>query len=448
MKVLILGPSGSGKTYISHALQRLGISAFDDGDIKGLSAWYDKSGNKVAVPETADEALENHYSFLWSKRFLAKFLDKFSGTDVYIFGGSGNIFDMFSLFDQVYFLKITPELQKERLYSSSRENPMMDRNENGLVVWGDWFEEQARKYDIPFVDASQTPEEIFAVISRKQKQTNKEKRSRTSLGVSILRAVHQELDSGSKILADEVILRLLPPDMIRHIRENPDRYSNVGARRLRSHVLLRSRYAEDCLAEAFQRGIRQYIILGAGLDTFAYRRPEWASELKIFELDHPASQLEKTEKLAYAGIGIPENLTFIPIDLESRSLSDALSGTSFHFDQPVFISWLGVMPYLYPETNDKILQFIASLPVSSELVFTFAPKDNRGKPHPLAAGAAALNEPWLTRINSDELWEKLIGFGFSQVSFLKSKEAEKRYYADSGNNLPPPWREVIVRAVV
>jgi len=138
MKVLIFGPSGSGKTYTSHALQKKGINAYDDGDIKGLSCWYDKYGNKIMAPGTAGEALDNHYSFLWSKRFLEKFLRDF--TDVYVFGGSGNLFDVLDLFDKVFFLKVEPQLQKERILSSSRETPLMDMNANGIITWGDGVE--------------------------------------------------------------------------------------------------------------------------------------------------------------------------------------------------------------------------------------------------------------------------------------------------------------------
>ena len=117
---------------MSHALQNLGIHAFDDIDIEGLSAWYDKNGKKIAAPENADEAITNHYSFHWSKKFLTNFLSKFS--TVYIFGGSGNITNMFDLFDKVYFLKVDSELQRKRLQSASRQNSRMDRNENGLII--------------------------------------------------------------------------------------------------------------------------------------------------------------------------------------------------------------------------------------------------------------------------------------------------------------------------
>jgi len=162
MKVLIFGPSGSGKTYISHALSDLGINAFDDPDIEGLSGWYSRDGQKVPVPKTAEEAFSNNYSFLWSKEFLADFLRKFS--DVYLFGGSGNIGDVLDLFDKVYFLKVDPELQKQRLRSPSRPTPLMDVNEATLVVWGAWLEEMAGQQNIPFVDASQMPEQIFQAI--------------------------------------------------------------------------------------------------------------------------------------------------------------------------------------------------------------------------------------------------------------------------------------------
>lgn len=164
MKVLVFGPSGSGKTYVSHALRKQGINAYDDGDIKGLSAWYDREGNKVAEPATADQALNNNYSFLWSKRFLRKFLSRFS--DVYVFGGCGNIFNMTDLFDSTFFLKVAPDIQRERILYSSRETPLMDFNESGVVIWGEWIEQEAKKRNIPFIDATLTPTEIFAIISR------------------------------------------------------------------------------------------------------------------------------------------------------------------------------------------------------------------------------------------------------------------------------------------
>ncbi|WP_214073652.1 hypothetical protein [Mucilaginibacter sp. dw_454] len=164
MKVLIFGPSGSGKTYITKVLQHAGINAYDDADIEGLSNWYDQNGRKVTAPATADEATAKHYSFLWSKKAMAGFIDQFD--DVYVFGGSGNVWSVFDLFDKVYFLKIEPQLQRQRLMSPHRPTPLMDMNDEGFVIWGDWFEQMAKEKDIPFVDADQTPEQIFEIISQ------------------------------------------------------------------------------------------------------------------------------------------------------------------------------------------------------------------------------------------------------------------------------------------
>lgn len=162
MKVLVLGPSGSGKTYVSQALKRAGINAFDDGEIEGLSAWYSPEGKKVPEPATVEEARAGRYTFLWSRRTLNRFLA--GQEEVYLFGGSGNVFDLIDLFDKVYFLKVEPQLQKERLRSPSRPTPLMDEDSEGQVVWGAWFEEAARKHNITFIDASLSPMEIYALI--------------------------------------------------------------------------------------------------------------------------------------------------------------------------------------------------------------------------------------------------------------------------------------------
>ena len=162
MKVLVLGPSGSGKTYIAHALNKEGINTFDADEIKDLSAWY-KDGKKVAAPVTAKEATDNHYAFLWSREFLEDFLVQFK--DVYIFGGSGNVFNIIDLFDKVFFLKIDPLTQKKRLLIS-RKNSVVDFNDDELVIWGAWFEQEVKKRKIAIVDAALSPNEIFNIINK------------------------------------------------------------------------------------------------------------------------------------------------------------------------------------------------------------------------------------------------------------------------------------------
>jgi len=164
MKTLIFGPSGSGKTYVSNALKKLGINSFDADTIEGLSAWY-KNGEKVSKPQSAQEALNGQYSFLWSRAFLENFL--ITNEDVFIFGGSGNLFELTELFDKVYFLKIDPKTQKERIQNSTTRNSRMDFKNNELIIWGKWLEEEARKKNILFVDGTLTPLEIYSIISSK-----------------------------------------------------------------------------------------------------------------------------------------------------------------------------------------------------------------------------------------------------------------------------------------
>lgn len=165
MKVLVFGPSGAGKTYVSSELRKLGYNAVDADTINDLSAWYDGEGNKVMYPQEADSGFLDNHSFLWNKDFLREYLK--DTHDIYLFGVSGNIFDMLDLFNRVYFLKIDSETQKERLKHDSRENPMgkTEYQRENAVKWGKELEEEAERFKIPFIDASLTPEEIFNLIS-------------------------------------------------------------------------------------------------------------------------------------------------------------------------------------------------------------------------------------------------------------------------------------------
>ena len=164
MKVLVFGPSGSGKTYVSSELRKLGVNAIDADAIKELSSWYDGAGNKITYPENADQIFLDNHSFLWDREFLKDYLNK--NPNIYLFGASGNIFHMLDLFDKVYFLKIDPEIQKERLTYESRENPMgnTEYQRENAVIWGQELEEKARKLNIPFIKATLSPKEIIEII--------------------------------------------------------------------------------------------------------------------------------------------------------------------------------------------------------------------------------------------------------------------------------------------
>lgn len=278
--------------------------------------------------------------------------------------------------------------------------------------------------------------------------------SNTAKGVAVLRAVHQLIDQEPRILDDAVVTRLFDPEMLDSIRAHPERFQTSTMRGLRSHVVTRSRYAEDRLAEAHARGVRHYLSLGAGLDTFAYRQPAWAHDLRIIEIDHPASQRAKRERLAAAGIAIPPNVEFVPIDFEISSLRQGLSTSSF-FDptRPAFVSWLGVMVYLTMDASDAVFRFVASLPSSSEIVFTFAgperprPDEEPGRPG-LADLAAGVGEPWLTRIESEDLLEHLRTFPFSSVTLLSPAEIDERYIRGRTDGLRAPRESRIMSAIV
>jgi methyltransferase (TIGR00027 family) len=260
--------------------------------------------------------------------------------------------------------------------------------------------------------------------------------SRTALGVAALRAAHQVLDQQPLILEDPVAIRLLDPGALQHIRGKEAELQGPSARGLRSHVVLRSRFTEDHLRERAEAGVSQYVILGAGLDTFAYRQPSWARGLSVFEVDHPATQEAKRMRLHAGGLECPPNLAFAPVDFESSSLREGLQAAGLDFTRPAFFSWLGVTMYLTEEAIDATLRFAAAFPAGSGMVLTFAQPEGSG----LADLAAAAGEPWITRFTPLGMETKLRETGFSRVAFLEPEEAAARYYQDRSDGLPPPRR--------
>ena len=271
--------------------------------------------------------------------------------------------------------------------------------------------------------------------------------SNTAVRAATLRAVHQLIDEEPKILNDHIVLRLLDASTLDQIHLNQNKFRTLRMIAMRSHIVLRSRYTEDRLAEAVDNGIQQYLMLGVGLDTFPYRQPHWARVLHIFELDHSASQLSKRERLASAGVEVPSNVELIALDFETTSLRDCLGKSSFDFGKPAFLSWLGVTMYLSTDAIDAVFRFVSSLPRSSEIVFTFASPASLMS-EKIAASAAAHGEPWRTRFEPNDLTHKLQGLGFSTVSFLSTSEAETRYFRGRHDGLHAPRKVGIVTATV
>jgi O-methyltransferase involved in polyketide biosynthesis len=176
------------------------------------------------------------------------------------------------------------------------------------------------------------------------------------------------------------------------------------------------------------------VLLGAGMDTFAYRQPSWAARLRIFEVDHPESQTVKRKHLAKRGIAVPANVEFCPIDFEHRSLAEGLATSSLDHRAPTFFSWLGVTQYLTKEAIDSTLRFLLAMPRRSELVMGFVLPPDSWRPEEVnfltqvVRRAGELGEPWLTFFTPNEISDYLMDLGFSHVSHLTPEDAAARYF--------------------
>jgi len=258
--------------------------------------------------------------------------------------------------------------------------------------------------------------------------------SSTAFGTLYMRAVHQLLDAHPLILDDPAALMLLGEDAVRRIKKSHKHHRTLEARALRAHVILRSRFTEDRLAEAVERGIVQYVILGAGFDTFAFRQPVWARNLKIFEIDQSATQAQKCARLSEAGMAVPSNLRFADIDFERESLREGLIRNGVSMTRPTFFSWLGVTMYIQEEAIDAVLRTVAGFQEQSEIVFTFTqPPDllsgTESKFHSsLSKVVTDAGEPFVSYFTLSAIEGKLRDAGFKNIAFLSNEEAEKRYF--------------------
>jgi methyltransferase (TIGR00027 family) len=277
-------------------------------------------------------------------------------------------------------------------------------------------------------------------------------RNRTALGVAWLRAAHQLVDAEPRILEDRPSIALLGSEA-NEVSRDPRAHS-PSARLLRSHIVLRSRFAEDRLRLAVERGVRRYVLLGAGYDTFVVRQPEWAKPIEIVEVDRQEIQEDKRARLVAARFRVPRNARFVSVDFEHESLREGLARNGVPLDVPTFFSWLGVTMYLTEPAIDAVLSTVAATPRGSEIVFTFAPADpatgELASPElsGLANLAATAGEPWRTYFAPEALVAKLRTLGFSSVELLDPQDAERQYFAGRADGLPAPRRSTIVSAVV
>jgi len=190
--------------------------------------------------------------------------------------------------------------------------------------------------------------------------------SRTALMIARQRAAHQVLDHGS-ILYDPFAMKILREGE-NHVLQFANKHPSASIGRL--FTTARSRIAEDALSRSVERGLQQIVILGAGLDTFALRNPHGVRQIRIYEVDHPATQAWKLERLADAQIAVPPWLILVPVDFERDDVGEKLVAAGFQQNSPAFFTWLGVVPYLTQDAIDRTLDYMSSIQ-NSEVVFHY-----------------------------------------------------------------------------
>ncbi|HEY0282496.1 MAG TPA: SAM-dependent methyltransferase [Rhizomicrobium sp.] len=260
-----------------------------------------------------------------------------------------------------------------------------------------------------------------------------DKASATAQSVALHRAAHQLLDRPA-VFSDPLALRIIGREAETALREGAANHILTGAAGLRAFLTVRSRFAEDCLAEAIDRGVGQYVLLGAGLDTFAYRGTYDPARLRVFEIDHPATQEWKRRRLGDADIAVPGSVHFVPADLERETAAEGLARAGFDRAAPALFALLGVLTYLTQEAAMEILRFAARQPgVSSEIIFDYPePADaigpaQRRAMQRLAARVAAVGEPFQTAFKPDEIKEILLALGFSHIEDMDTAALNARY---------------------
>jgi methyltransferase (TIGR00027 family) len=260
--------------------------------------------------------------------------------------------------------------------------------------------------------------------------------------VALWRALHLEVDAPPHVFHDDIGLKLIAPDAT--WRERPDMDPD-GTRLFRASILARSRFIEDRIVEQAGRGVGQYVILGAGLDSFAQRRPDIASGLVVFEVDKPEPQIWKKDRLNELGFGIPDWLKLVPVDFEAGDDWFAgLTRAGFDVSKPAVIASAGVSMYLTKDAVAATLRRIARLAPGSTLVMSFL------LPFVLAAtavrpgiegaerGARAAGTPFLSFFTPAEMLEFAREAGFRNVSHVSADELAQRYFAARSDGLRPP----------
>lgn len=264
--------------------------------------------------------------------------------------------------------------------------------------------------------------------------------SRSALRVAILRAVHQLLDE-PPMFEDPVALPMLGKQAEEEVCKDPFQYNDPLSRGIRASLVARSRFAEEMLGDAVSKGVRQYVVLGAGLDTFGWRNPYAGQGLQVYEVDHPATQAWKKSLVSEAGLGDGHAVRFVACDFEKDSLGASLREAGFQADEPVCFSWLGVTVYLPKEAVFETLRFVASLPKGSMISFDYRLHPSLLNPiermigEHLAAHFAEQGEPWVSAFDAEQFREELREVGFQDIDDIGPVELNARYFAGRKDGL-------------
>lgn len=264
----------------------------------------------------------------------------------------------------------------------------------------------------------------------------------TAVRVALWRAIHVQVDAPPHVIEDEVGLRLAAPD--EGWRNRGDMHPE-GTKPFRASIVARARFVEDLVAEQAGRGVGQYVILGAGLDTFAQRRPEIASRLKVFEIDQPGTQAWKRQRLDDLGFGIPEWLRLVPVNFEAGdSWWQKLIGAGFDTNQPAVVASTGVSMYLTKEAILATLRQVAALAPGSTLAMTFllpiemADSKLQVGMRMAEQSARASGTPFLSFFMPEEMLALAREAGFREARHISAETLAQRYFTGRTDGLRPP----------
>lgn len=262
----------------------------------------------------------------------------------------------------------------------------------------------------------------------------------TAVSAAALRAWHTLVGDEPKIFRDDLALALTGMAEAEVVALG-ERVPPASA----STCILRSRYTEDRLAAARSR-VRQYVVLGAGLDSYALRQGEGLGDLVVFEVDDPPLQEWKRRRIAELGLEAPTQLRYVPCDFERTAIADALAAAGFATDEPCFVSWLGVTQYLTHDAVTATLRWAGQRPAGSEIVLSYLESNPQAADLRSRMAQTGIDIP--SDFRPEEMTSLLEAAGFSRIEHLTPEDAERRYFAGRTDGLQSPGIQRLVSATV